>query len=160
MALLTIGSAAAQDSADRIKKSIMEHLKAEGYLPEEDSDGDIKFKSSGDVHYVRVYDGDQGGFRYVELYCIYTAGETTTDRVARAVNTVNSTYQMVRTSYGETESEPGKFRVVFETPCYITSADEFNGRLREFLKCIDGGSDRFYEVLAQEPEDGSAEEGE
>lgn len=157
MALLTFGSAAAQGSTDDVKKSIMDFMKAEGYLPQEDADGDIGFKSSGDQHYVRVYDGDNGGFTYVELFCIYTTNDTTVDAVARAVNTVNGGYQMVRSTYVEVEDTPGKFRVLFETPCYITGADEFNSRLREFLSCIDGGSDRFYEVLAEEPEDGSAD---
>ncbi len=157
MALLVIaGSATAQDSPEEIKTSIMHHLKTEGYLPEEDDDGDISFKSSGDVHYIRIYDSDEGGFRYVELYCIYTAEDTTLERVARAVNATNGRVQYARVYYMTSEDEPGKFRILFETPCYITTADEFNGRLREFLKCIDVSSDRFYMELREEDEASSA----
>jgi hypothetical protein len=46
------------------------HLKAEGYLPEIDSDGDIKFKVSGDVYYIIVNDDDLRFFQMYELISI------------------------------------------------------------------------------------------
>lgn len=130
-----------------IKESITEFLKVEGYVPDIDEDGDIHLKASGTNYYIRVYDALDSGFCYVELYCIYTVDDATLEKVAAAVNATIPVFKMVRASYSKDDEAEGRFRVLFETPCYVADADSFNRLFVEYVDCIDESSDRFYAIM-------------
>lgn len=59
----------------QLRSDIKLFLKEEGYMPEYDSDGDIKFKSEGRVYYVSVSDVDESPM-YVCLSSGYNYGES------------------------------------------------------------------------------------
>lgn len=54
----------------KLRSDIMSYLKSEGYMPEIDSDGDIKFKSQGDTFFVRI-DPNETSPMYVVLFSLY-----------------------------------------------------------------------------------------
>ncbi len=48
------------EDVENYKASIISYVRAEGYLPKIDSDGDIAFKHDGDSYWVRVSAYDDG----------------------------------------------------------------------------------------------------
>ena len=54
-----------------LRNEIMSFLKEEGYMPEIDSDGDIKFKSEGNDFYVTVSATDENPM-YVTLFRVFS----------------------------------------------------------------------------------------
>ncbi len=124
----------------------MNYLKVEGYVPKLDTDGDIAFKVSGTSHYIRIYDGNDNGFCYLELFCLYNKENATLDRVAYTANNTNQSYKQVRVSYSQVDGTEGEFKILFETPSFISTGEEFNKLLPEYLECIDSASDHFFEI--------------
>ena len=55
----------------QLRTNIVSFLKTEGYMPEIDSDGDIKFKSEGSVYYV-IIDAKESSPFYLSLVSIYS----------------------------------------------------------------------------------------
>lgn len=51
----------------KLRSDIVLFLKEEGYLPEIDKDGDIKFKKEGNSYYVRIYSNNESPF-FVSLF--------------------------------------------------------------------------------------------
>lgn len=147
--------AAQTDLSDaRIKRSIMDYLKVEGYVPYLDEDKDVVFKAEGTSYYIHIYEATDTDFRYLELVCLFDVLDETLADVAAAANDININFKQVRVSY--TEDEEGGFTARFDTPAYITDPDEFNRLISEYIICIDEGSDRFFEILASDNTDNDA----
>lgn len=53
-----------------MRSEIVQFLKTEGYMPEIDSDGDIKFKSEGSSYYV-IFDANETSPMYISLASVY-----------------------------------------------------------------------------------------
>ena len=54
-----------------LQSSMFSFLKTEGFSPEIDSDGDIKFTKSGVIYWIVISDVDESPL-YVSLQCNYT----------------------------------------------------------------------------------------
>lgn len=153
LAAMTIASLHAQtdqtSQADpaAIKESVIDYLKVEGYLPTIDNDGDIALKASGNQYYIRIYDGLDSGFCYMELYSLYDVDGKEIEEVAAAINDTSRGFKMVRTSYYPDEEIDGKFKIIFETPCYVADGEQFNRLFAEYVDCIDEASDSFFEII-------------
>ena len=63
-------AASLNSSQEKLRSDIMSFLRYEGYMPELDNDGDIKFKKEGSVFYVRV-DPNETSPMYVKLFTLY-----------------------------------------------------------------------------------------
>lgn len=58
----------------KLRNEIQAFLKEEGFMPEIDSDGDIRFKKEGNTYYVRVNPNDESPM-YVSLFSPYNYSE-------------------------------------------------------------------------------------
>jgi len=173
--LLTAMGAGAKDRQKEVKRTIMEYLRNEGYVPTIDSDGDIAFKVTGSQFYIKFYDGERDKPVYLEFYALYRAGEGTSEcAVAAAVNHINTYYKMVRASYAEVEQPGGQsdesgeqsdgqsdesgeqagesggpnLRLCFETTCYTYDGSEFNRFVSTYVNCVEGGANAFFEYMS------------
>ena len=54
----------------KLRSDIMDYLRFEGFMPEIDSDGDIRFKKEGTVFFVRI-DPNETSPMYVVLFSLY-----------------------------------------------------------------------------------------
>lgn len=63
-------AASLNSSQEKLRSDIMSFLRYEGYMPELDNDGDIKFKKEGTVYFVRV-DSNETSPMYVVLFTLY-----------------------------------------------------------------------------------------
>ena len=59
----------------QLRTNIVSFLKTEGYMPEIDSDGDIKFKSEGSTYYV-IIDANESSPFYLSLVSIYSYNDS------------------------------------------------------------------------------------
>jgi hypothetical protein len=89
LGLLFVFSAAAQDDSrpewtkENLQTMYMEHLRAEGYLPSVDEDGDILFKVSGDNYYIIIYEND---LQFFQIYRGIGLGSIETETAINAAN--------------------------------------------------------------------------
>ena len=78
MAFLCIGTVRADNDLNaeqtRLRSEIQSYLRAEGYLPEIDSDGEIKFKKEGAVYYVSFRAADENPM-YATLFRVFSYPE-------------------------------------------------------------------------------------
>lgn len=58
----------------KLRNEIQAFLKEEGFMPEIDSDGDIRFKKEGNTYYIEVSRNDESPM-YVSLYTLYNYSE-------------------------------------------------------------------------------------
>ena len=73
----------------KLRSDIETFLKEEGYVPEIDSDGDIKFKKEGKVYYIEVSKVDTAPM-YVRTYKFYTYSESfTKEKIVKALEKTN-----------------------------------------------------------------------
>lgn len=73
----------------KLRSDIETFLKEEGYVPEIDSDGDIKFKKEGKIYYVQISKVDKSPM-YVRMYKYYTYSESfTRAKIAKALESTN-----------------------------------------------------------------------
>jgi hypothetical protein len=72
MLVLFVQLPAFAQTKEDLQSLYVNHLRAEGYLPEIDSDGDIEFKVSGYTHYIIVNENDPGFFRMYRLITLST----------------------------------------------------------------------------------------
>jgi hypothetical protein len=86
----------AQMSKENLQQMYLTHLRGEGYSPEIDSDGDIKFKAEGRTLYIIVYDDDLEYFNIVYPYFWEIESETEREKVAESASYVTRTTKLVR----------------------------------------------------------------
>jgi hypothetical protein len=92
LGLLFVFPAAAQDDSlpewtkENLQTMYMEHLRAEGYLPSIDEDGDIIFKVSGDNYYIIIYEDD---LQFFQIYRGLSLGPIDTEAAINAANYSN-----------------------------------------------------------------------
>ncbi len=58
----------------RLRSDIQNYLRSEGYMPEIDADGDIKFKKEGSIYYVSIRSADENPM-YATLFRVFTYPE-------------------------------------------------------------------------------------
>jgi hypothetical protein len=71
---------------ENLQAMYMEHLRAEGYLPSIDEDGDIIFKVSGDNYYIIIYEND---LQFFQIYRGLSLGPIETEAAINAANYSN-----------------------------------------------------------------------
>lgn len=72
-----------------LRSNIYQYLRTEGYVPEIDSDGDIKFKKEGDTFFVSVSKSDTSPY-YVSLLSYYNYEKALSkEKIAAALEELN-----------------------------------------------------------------------
>lgn len=72
-----------------LRSNIYQYLRTEGYVPEIDSDGDIKFKKEGDIFFVSVSKTDSSPY-YVSLLSYYNYEKALSkEKIAAALEELN-----------------------------------------------------------------------
>lgn len=87
----TVSSAQEEFTAGQLKlrNDIETFLKEEGFVPEIDSDGDIKFKKEGKIYYIEVSKADKSPM-YVRMYRFYKYSESfTREKIVKALEKTN-----------------------------------------------------------------------
>jgi hypothetical protein len=120
----------------------MEHLTQEGYRPEVDHDGDVRFKKEGGTYYLMVEEQDERYFRLI--YPNFWSLETPEERAKalEAMGAVNANLKVVKvypvnndtTAAVELFLEPHEsFKLVFERCIRLVqeAVSQFRGRMRE-----------------------------
>ena len=80
----------------KLRSDIMNYLKVEGFMPEIDSDGDIRFKKEGTVFFVRV-DPDENSPMYVALFSLYNKPSNYSSDVVKLASAELNFYKGVKT---------------------------------------------------------------
>ena len=105
------------------RERVMAHLAREGYKPEIDKDGDVRFKKEGGTYFVQLDASDQLFFRvgFPNFWPIESEDERL--RVYAACNRTNATIKVAKVFaikdnvWGSLElllQEPGDFEALFE----------------------------------------------
>jgi len=71
---------------EKLQNIYLEHLRAEGYLPSVDVDGDIYFKVSGDNYFIII---DESDLQFFQVYTGFTLGAVSMEDALNAANYSN-----------------------------------------------------------------------
>lgn len=112
----------------RLRGDIKNFLQQEGYLPEIDSDGDIKFKKEGDSYYVIINPGDTSPM-YVMLSRVLANPEGYTPEAIKLASAELNLYKGVKMLCFEKS-------ISIRTEMYLTSADAFKNVFNKLLQNI------------------------
>ena len=74
----------------------LEYLREEGYRPELDADGDVKFKHEGRTYYLLVEEEDRPYFRLIAPYFWSIESEEERERALRVMANVNADLKVVK----------------------------------------------------------------
>lgn len=77
-----------------MRSNILSYLRSEGYLPEIDSDGDIKFKKEGHVYYVSL--DNYSGMVYVDTFHMMDIEDSSILKVRIAADKAQSAYKFIK----------------------------------------------------------------
>jgi len=138
--------AAAQTEWPRasLQNIYMEHLRAEGYLPSIDVDGDIQFKVSGYNYFIII---DENDLQFFQVYTGFSLGASSLENVAIAVNFTNRRSKVAKiavSSDGRVASitaelllnDPRDFKPVFARTLSLIRNAENN--FLSYLRELDG----------------------
>lgn len=122
-----------------LRQNIFDFFKEEGYVPDIDSDGDIRFKVEGSSYYVIISETDESpmyltlyhGFNYGELYT-----KTKIERVAMEINK----YKGVKLI---TLDNSYSFRIEM----YIVNAEHFRYTFYKHMKQIKNAQDELRALI-------------
>jgi hypothetical protein len=141
-ALAAFGQVSSQSghSKEELQAMYVNYLQKEGYVPEIDSDGDVRFKKEGKTYFIAVDDRDLEFFRIVlaniweieteEEYLkvlIACDGATASTKVAKA-HTVRS-------------------NVWISTEVFVATPEDFEGVFKRCLSAIGTCKDKFVEKM-------------
>jgi hypothetical protein len=83
-------------SREDLQQMYLTHLKEEGYQPEIDSDGDIKFKAEGRTLYIIVYEDDLDFFQIIYPNFWEIESEAEREKVASVASYVTRTTKVAK----------------------------------------------------------------
>jgi hypothetical protein len=86
----------AQMSKTDLQQMYLAYLRTEGYSPEVDSDGDIKFKAEGRTLYIIVNDSDLEYFKILYPYFWEIESEAEREKVAEVASYTTRTTKLAR----------------------------------------------------------------
>lgn len=123
----------------QLRSSINSFLREEGFMPEYDSDGDIKFKKEGKTYYVIVSDVDTNPL-YISISHLYSYDEVYTyAAVKNAVKEINQYKGIKLKTYDSTYS--------FAAEMYLHSADQFRYTFYKYMKNIAYAEDELETIV-------------
>ena len=122
-----------------LRSNIRQFLVEEGFMPEIDSDGDIKFKKEGKVYYVRISSTDTSPM-FVSLSIGFTYGETyNRQNIERNMNELNL-YKGVKVVCFDNSYS-------FRAEMYLTNADTFRYTFYKLMGQLESIRDELIELI-------------
>lgn len=124
----------------KLQDDILTFLRVEGFMPEIDSDEDIKFKYEGRTYYISVSDNDTSPL-YVAFFIEYGYDDTyTKEKILQAQQSVNFYKVTKMICYDTAYSLRGEM--------YLTSAEQFKYVFYKLLSQIDNMRDELRQLCA------------
>ena len=130
-------------SKKQLQLMYMDYLKKEGYLPEIDSDGDVKFKKEGNSYFIHV-EAQQKDLQYFRI--THYLGKINNDierlEVLVAANHVNATIKVV------------KFSILKDTAqatveMFVSNVEDFKDIFSRVMSVISGGKESFINKIKE-----------
>ncbi|MCM1378010.1 MAG: YbjN domain-containing protein [Clostridium sp.] len=106
-----------------LRNNIQNYLRSQGYSPEIDSDGDIKFKYEGKSYYVSIE--KYGDEFYVETYGVMGIEDTNRHNVLEAANTAQKSLKFVRINVSTTTVSYGCVQAISSVAQYERLFEDF-----------------------------------
>lgn len=131
---------ASSEDVDNYIASIISYLKAEGYMPKIDSDGDVAFKHDGDSYWVQVSDYDDG--YYVTVMTETSVKDRSLVKVRKAMDETARGLKFVRLYTHADES-------VVKVSCswYCISVADFKRMFSNALTVVSTADSRFIKSI-------------
>lgn len=124
----------------KLQDDILAFLRVEGFLPEIDSDDDIKFKYEGKIYYVSVSDADTSPL-YAALFIQFVYDDTySKEKILQAQQSVNFYKATKLICYDTAYSLRGEM--------YLTSAEQFKYVFYKLLSQINNMRDELRQLCA------------
>lgn len=122
-----------------LRTNIRQFLAEEGFMPEIDSDGDVKFKKEGKVYYVSVSSTDTSPM-YLCLFINFSYGEKyTRQRVERNSNELNLYKGVKLVCYDNGYS--------YRAEMFLTNADAFRYTFYKLMEQLESMRDELIELM-------------
>lgn len=139
LTLMTL-SAYAEDTlsgaALSMRSSIVSYLRSEGYMPEIDSDGDIKFKKEGRAYYISL--DNYSGMVYVDTFYMMDIEDSSMLKVRIAADKAQSSYKFIRCDVSEKV-------LYFKVSLPIKTIGDYKGMFDNILSVISLAKDKCIE---------------
>ena len=130
-------AAAPTGKALTFQGQVKAYLQSEGYVPEIDGDGDIKFKAEGHTLYISLSNWNSGV--YMDMYTILGISDSNLAKVRRAADDAQKSLKFCRVDIMSEET------MTVDVTEYFTSITEFKEVFSDFLDIIMKGRKRFLE---------------
>jgi len=121
-------------------KQISDFLRAEGYQPSIDDDGDVAFKYQGDKFWVSVEEYDDG--YYVKLFSVMSAEDTNRRGVLEACAQTMAAYKYVR-------CYPVKSSIIYECTSYFSNLYQFKLLFPDLMQVLTYSDKKLQKVYAE-----------
>ncbi len=120
-----------------LRSSLQSFLKTEGFQPEIDSDGDIKFKRQGSTYFIRVSRSDDDPM-YVSISRYFNYNDDIT-RTKIILFNAEHDYKMCKIF-------PGKDYFIIKSEMFLTTSFSFTNIFYRILQVMDGMVDDIKEL--------------
>ncbi|WP_461256185.1 hypothetical protein [Treponema sp. R80B11-R83G3] len=123
-----------QVTREGLQDIYMKYLQQEGYTPEKDNEGDIKFKISGDTYYIIV---DEEDIQFFQIYMGFKMKDISPENALTAANNSNRISKVVKVTFSPARevvsitaelllNEPNDFIPVFSRAISLIQNAEYN----------------------------------
>ncbi len=145
---LSIGSGAAQEAKaespaptkEQLQQLYMDYLTAEGYRPEIDQDGDVKFKREGKTLFILVTANDPEFFQVILPNIWPIEDENERMKVLAAADYSNATSKASKVFINSSN-------VWVAIEMFVASPGDFKGVFNRALASLDNGASKFAEKM-------------
>ncbi|MEM7700158.1 MAG: hypothetical protein AAF236_17320 [Verrucomicrobiota bacterium] len=139
---ITVTQTSHAQSEEDLQRLYIDYLRAEGYRPEIDSDGDVRFKREGKTYFIEVAEDDLEFFHLV-LANIWPI-ESEAERV-EVKNAADHSNALSKVSKVHTVND----NVWVSIEIFVASPEDFMGIFRRSLSALDNGVDNFVEKMRE-----------
>jgi hypothetical protein len=138
----------AQTTKDQLQNMYLEYLTEQGYLPDIDEDGDIKFKYEGGTYYILVFETDLQYFELVYPNFWEIESQEELDMVKTVISYVNRSTKIAKIYLNSREDN-----VSVSAESLLTSPEDFKNCFSRLLSIIKSGRDKFRTEMNKTPAD-------
>jgi len=147
--LLSIGTVSAQEKTpgamnkEQRQRMYTEYLKTEGYTPEVDSDGDVRFKYNGCLYFIQIQENDPEFFRILRPNIWRVESEAERSKVLVAVNASNVETKLVKFFTLQDN-------VHADIEQLVASPEDFKGFFKRAMFALDHGTNNVFSSKMRE----------
>ena len=135
---MTFAQKSFNSTQKQLRDNILSYIKAEGFQPTIDDDGDIKFKRQGDIYYVIMSENDTDPM-YVTLSKFFNYGTNLTKTKVTLATTEINKYKMCKLHVLD-----DSFKLNMEL--YLKQSSAFTSVFYKLLDIMDSAEDELSEM--------------